>query len=76
MRLKTKFVHSDIESGTTRLRRVFAWFPIVIGGDRIFLEYYEILEGYIVNEYIVQIDDAPKSIKAGSWVKLSKRLIN
>lgn len=76
MRFKTKFVFSEPIEGTTRLRRVFAWLPIVIAGDRVWLEHYEQLQGYIKTEYKVSIDGEPKAVLKGEWITLSKRVIS
>lgn len=76
MRFKTKFVFTDPEAGTTRLKRVFAWLPIIISGEKIWLEYYEELQGFIVLDYKVLIDGSAKGISVSDWVTLSKRIIN
>jgi len=76
MRSKTKFVFAEPSPGTTRLKRVFAWLPVIIGGEKIWLEYYEELQGYIATDYKVIIDGEPKSIKVSEWTTLSKRVIN
>ena len=38
--------------GETRINRRFAWKPIVIGQWEIWLEYYEITEQYIGDEWV------------------------
>jgi hypothetical protein len=76
MRTKTKFVLTDPEPGTTRLRRVFAWLPKVIDGDKVWLEYYEQLEAFIATDYKVIIDGEGKNIRVSKWVSLSNRVIN
>jgi hypothetical protein len=76
MRTKTKFVFADPEPGTTRLRRVFAWLPKVINGEKIWLEYYDVLEGFIVADYQVRIDGDLKGVRVSNWLTLDKRVIN
>lgn len=76
MRFKTKFVNVDPEPGTTRLRRVFAWLPKVIDGDKVWFEYYEQLEGFIATDYQVKIDGEIKAVRVSKWVSLSNRVIN
>lgn len=76
MRTKTKFVFNNPDPGTTRLKRVFAWIPKVIGGDKIWLEYFEELQGFIETKYTVIIDGEHKVVKVSNWVTLSKRVLN
>lgn len=75
MRTKTKFVFTEPNPGTTRLKRIFAWWPVVIGGDKVWLEYFEELQGYIATDYTVIIDGEQKSLRVSKWVTLSKRVI-
>lgn len=75
MRLKLRYVTTEPAVGTTRLKRVFAFTPIVIGGDYVWLEFYELLQGYITLKYKVMIDGEPKEVAVSSWITLSKRTI-
>ncbi len=76
MRTKTKFVFTEPSPGTTRLKRVFTWLPQIIGGEKIWLEYYEELQAFIRTDYTVVIDGDKKLIQVSEWKTLSKRVIN
>jgi hypothetical protein len=76
---KAKYTIADYRHGTTRLKRIFAWLPTYIDGSKIWLDTYEILQVYIIENYPVVLDEAsPKEITSfyrGKWVDVSKRLI-
>lgn len=75
MRRKSKYVFADPPQGTTRLKRVFAWTPQYIDGDYVWLEYYEILQAFLIFEYKIQIDTEVKGVKVSEWKDISKRVI-
>ena len=76
MRLKRRYVNTEPVIGTTRLKRVFAFIPLSIGGDYIWLEFYELLQGYCTTKYKVVIDGELKELSVNEWKTLSKRKIN
>jgi hypothetical protein len=61
--------------GSTRTKVKFAWWPVRIGGAKVWLESYEILESYIVTEYQVIVDNEYRSATIGNWKEISKRFI-
>lgn len=75
MKWQARYTKADYEPGTTRLKRVFAWLPTYISGTMVWLETYEILQGYIAQEYQVKIDGEVHGFRNAGWVDLSKRLI-
>lgn len=75
MRRKAKYVLSDPNLGTTRLKRVFAWSPTQIDGHIVWLEHYEILQAFLVFEYKILLDAELKSVKVSEWKDISKRLM-
>lgn len=74
MRWIPKYTRPEIETGTTRLKRVFAWVPKYIDGTVCWLEYYDVLQAYVKFEYIVNIDGQPKKFTVVQWVDVSERL--
>jgi hypothetical protein len=76
---KAKYTKVEFLHGTRRLKRMFAWLPTYIDGDKIWLEGYEILQAYVVAKHIVVLDPTkPKEITeflVGTWTDISKRLI-
>lgn len=74
MRWKAKHTRLEIQSGTTRLKRIFAWFPTYIAGDIAWLEHYEMLQVYIISDQIVTIEEKEITFAIGVWKNLSKRL--
>lgn len=75
MRRKAKYVLTDPQPGTTRLKRVFAWTPKYIDGENVWFEYYDTLQAFLVFEYQIKIDGELKSVKVSEWKDISKRLI-
>lgn len=75
MKWQARYTKADYEPGTTRLKRVFAWLPTYIGGIMVWLETYEVLQGYIAQDYPVKIDGEGTAFRVSRWVDLSKRLI-
>lgn len=73
MRWKAKYTKADFKEGITRLERSFAWLPVYIGGEMIWLETYEILQVYQITKLEVTIDDEKTTFSIGSWNNLSKR---
>lgn len=64
-----------LKHGDTRLIKRFAWFPVRINGNIIWLERYEVLRAYIGTTYTVLIQDKPASFIISKWITLSKRML-
>lgn len=75
MKRKAKYVSTDPEPGTTRLKRVFAWTPKNIDGTIVWLEYFEVLQAFIIFEYTIVLDKSPKKASVGRWEDISNRVI-
>lgn len=73
MHWKAKYTRTDYADGATRLKRAFAWLPIYIEGDIIWLQGYEILQVYKLVEQKVIIDAKETIFVNGNWQNLSKR---
>lgn len=76
MRGISKYTHPVIEEGSTRMMRVFAYLPIEVGGYRIWLEHYEVLQGWIIERFKLKVDGQDKAFEVGKWVDISKRIMN
>lgn len=76
MRLKAKYIANDPEAGTVRVRREFAWSSKTIAGERIWLEFYEVLEVWVMSVYDAKVDGKAIKITAGRWVDTETRLIS
>jgi hypothetical protein len=75
MKRPAKYITPDPESGTTRLKRVFAWRRTEIDGIVVWLEHFEVLEGFITFDYKVMVDGEIKLFKVSRWMELSKRIM-
>lgn len=73
MRVKTS-VGSSVKPGTTRIVPLFAWLPVFISDSYVWLERYEVLEGYIQMQYTVIVNDKTVVASVCKWLELSKRL--
>lgn len=73
MRWLAKYTIVDPVDGDMRVLRVFAWLPHYIGGVIVWVEKYEILQVYRINEEKVEIDNQKTTLLAGRWVNLSDR---
>lgn len=62
--------------GSTRLRRKFAWFPTYVNGYIVWLEFFEILEAFLVQDVKVKDDGTDKFFRVGEWKKISNRTID
>lgn len=74
MRKKAKYIITDPEPGTTRLKRVFAWMPTKVDDEIVWLEHFEILQAFLIFEYKIIIDKAIKQVSVGQWKDISKRV--
>lgn len=75
MRWKAKYTKADYQHGTTRLKRSFAWWPVYISGEIIWMESYETLQVFKITQEKVIIDEQETLFACGSWINLSKRCI-
>lgn len=79
MKWKAKYTTTLHTHGTSRLKRVFAWVPVYVDGNMVWLETFEILQVYNVTVHSVVMDPANNkeftNFYSGNWVDVSKRLI-
>jgi hypothetical protein len=75
MKRPAKYITPDPTPGSTRLKRIFAWRRTEIDGMVVWLEYFEVLEGFITFEYKVLVDGEMKMFKVSRWTELSKRIM-
>lgn len=59
--------------GTLRFERYFAFWPVRIGDNIVWLEFYEVMQVYRITEEKVVIDDKPVTFLPGKWVNITKR---
>jgi len=59
--------------GTTRTKTLFAWLPTKAGQSLIWLERYQVMEAFIVNNYLVIVGQEQVNIRRGEWMKVSSR---
>lgn len=75
MQWHAKYTTVEIEDGETRLKRVFAFMPVRIADEIVWLETYEILQLFHVKQHNITIDNKPAMFKVGEWINISKRTI-
>lgn len=75
MKWKSKYTKPQITPNSTRLLRKFAWVPRYIDGNVVWLEYYEVLQGYIPMNYSVHLDGKNVNFIVLEWINLSERLV-
>jgi len=73
--MKLKTGPSNLKHGTTKLIKRFAWLPIHINNNIIWLEKYEVLRAYMGTSYTVSIENKPATFIIFKWITLSKRTI-
>ena len=76
MRRPLKYKQQDVKPGQTRIKRVFAFRPTVVGDFILWLEWYEQLEGYIQEDFVVQLDGVSQGFRLEHWRMISKRLMD
>lgn len=74
--MKLDFTRITPPLGTTRLRKRFAWLPVFIKNECIWLERYEVLQAFVGEQFIVKIDDKPAEFIVAKWKTISKRIIS
>lgn len=75
MRKKAKYTATQYPAGATRQKRVFAWRPTYVAGDIVWLEYYEVLQAYIIDEIPLRLEGKDQLFTVGAWRDISKRLM-
>lgn len=75
MRWKAKYTRADFAPNTTRFKRVFAWIPTYVGGTMVWLETYEVLQVYSVEEIQLEDEGKPVFFTNGNWKDIAKRTI-
>ena len=75
MRKLARYTQPVYTPGTTRLKRVFAFLPTYVAGYIVWLSFYEILQGYIEQQYKLRVDGTDKGFVVGEWKDISKRII-
>lgn len=73
MQWKAKYTLTDYPQGATRLKRCFAWMPVYISGNIIWLEAYEVLQVYNISTEKANIEDKETTFALGAWKNLDKR---
>lgn len=73
--MKVKRANLGVKIGSIRLLKRFAWLPLFIGDDLIWLERYEVLQGYIGQQYQLSIENKPVTFTVADWITLSKRVM-
>lgn len=74
MRWKAKYTTTDYKEGATRLKRAFAYMPLYITGEIVWLEMYDVLQVYTITKQKAIIDGQEQLFSIGKWINLSKRL--
>jgi hypothetical protein len=69
------YTKPDYAPGATRLKRVFAFKPTYVAGYIVWLSFYEVLQGYIEQQYRLRVEGAEKGFVVGEWKDISKRII-
>ena len=75
MRKKAKFTRADYAHGTTRQKRVFAFWPTYVSGEIVWLETFEVLQAYLIEEIELTVDGRKQFFGIGTWRNVSKRII-
>jgi hypothetical protein len=74
MKWNARHTEPEIKEGSTRLVRRFAWLPEYVAGQMVWLEDYEILQGWVNFTYTVELDGEKKTFVVSKWIELSKRI--
>jgi hypothetical protein len=59
--------------GSTRKKIKFALFPTRAGGALIWLEFYEVLEVWHEQAYVVTVEGQKQAFSRGHWIEISRR---
>lgn len=76
MRRPLKYVQPEPIPGSTRIKRVFAFLPTTVDQFIIWLEWYEVLEGYVKQDFLLKVDGVDKGFRLGEWRTISKRTMD
>lgn len=66
----------NLKNGDTRRIMHFAYLPIQIDDDILWLGYYETLELWVVIVKIVMLEGKQLEFTYGNWEVISKRIVN
>lgn len=70
---QAKFIRGEVEPGTTRTVEQFAWLPIYIAGRIVWLEIFEIIQGFVATPHEVLLDNVKTTFVVSKWINLAKR---
>lgn len=76
MRFSLPYRITEPAANETRTVRKFAWVPIRIHNNYVWLERYEECQVYIKDAYPVTIEEEKLTFVVGRWVTISKRTID
>lgn len=74
MKIKARFVSPQYNEGLTRLKRKFAFIPTLIGAEWVWLESYEVLQVWRIEEQKVTIEEQELLFFNGYWKNISTRV--
>lgn len=77
MLFKGRYTAETYQDGATRIKRKFAWLPVRINGDIIWLEKYEVFQLYKIIVYEALSPESGKQMayRVNQWIDLSLRII-
>jgi hypothetical protein len=75
MKWYAKRIIQEPTDGSTQLIRKFAWLPVLIAGQKVWMETYEVLQVWEVKRTTVRIEEKDIVFAIGRWINLSKRII-
>jgi len=75
MEWKAKYTPTTPKPNDVRFKRVFAWLPKQVGGNVVFLEYYEVLQAYLEQAVQLRIEGKDAMFTVGKWTEISQRTI-
>ena len=75
MKVKAKYVVTPPEAGSVRLRRKFAWLPKRVADTWVWMEFYEILQAWLVTPVVLPIKGKPTTFTLSKWTDVDTRLI-
>lgn len=87
MVFKLKYRPQKPKDGESRVITRFAWLPVLIGGNVLWLGNYNVMQSYQISVYRVHVLDDNnepardekgnpiiKAVPVGNWVNISKRI--
>lgn len=73
MRWPAKYTEVELKDGDVRLKRCFAWLPVYVDGNKVWLEHYEYLQVLRITEQKVIIDGETSTFLVKTWINIAKR---